>query len=106
MPVIHEHMFVYAADFEKGGMALAEKWNLILEQRKSDQKSQTGKSSSSRRQSFLIGSTIETSAFPPSQMPNKTELITDDVAEKHLRNPDLNQPKSKTANEEEEVKTN
>ena len=92
MPVIHEHMFVYAADFEKGGMALAEKWNLILEQRKSDKNMQRGKSSSSRRQSFLIGSTkIETSAFP-SQIPNKTKLITDDVVEKHARNPDLNQP--------------
>ena len=30
MPVIHESMYVYAADKSNGGMALAEKWRLTL----------------------------------------------------------------------------
>ena len=32
LPVVHESIYVYASDKENGGMILAEKWNLTLEQ--------------------------------------------------------------------------
>ena len=50
-PVVHESIFVYAADKVNGGMALAEKWNLTLEQPSIPQKEVTR----GRRKSFMSG---------------------------------------------------
>ena len=48
MPVVHESLYVYAADKSNGGMALAEKWCLTLVQLESQPLSK-----SVRRKSFL-----------------------------------------------------
>ena len=50
-PVIHESLYVYAADKVKGGMALAEKWRLTLVQPRGS----SHKKSSIRRKSILTG---------------------------------------------------
>ena len=50
-PVIHESLYVYAADKVKGGMALAEKWRLTLVQPRGS----SHKKSSMRRKSILTG---------------------------------------------------
>lgn len=47
-PVVHESIFIYAADKNNGGMALAEKWNLTLEQTKIPR-------THARRKSFMSG---------------------------------------------------
>ena len=49
LPVVHESIFVYASDKENGGMILAEKWNLTLEEAASIPRTRQ------RRSSYLAG---------------------------------------------------
>ena len=58
-PVVHESLYVYAADKSNGGMALAEKWRLTLVQ-----PSNQPMSKSVRRKSFLSG--MDTKGLMPA----------------------------------------
>lgn len=57
--MVHESLYVYAADKINGGMALAEKWQLILEQPAGSSNQQ--KESRERRTSIVIEPIPDTS---------------------------------------------
>ena len=54
MPVVHENLYVYAADKTERGMALAEKWRLTLVQ-PSCSSNKDKKPKGERRTSILLG---------------------------------------------------
>ena len=78
LPVIHESLYVYACDSVNGGIALAEKWRLTLEQ-KNRSNSQSKNSSIKRRRSVLTG--VDTTGLLPD-MPFLPENLAENEEEK------------------------
>lgn len=83
-PVVHESLYVYAADKSNGGMALAEKWSMTLVQPTSG----TSLSKSVRRKSFLTG---VASASSPTTTPGGLLLPEAEFYTMPLENEDVSE---------------